>query len=149
MNVHALRLTQRLGFDYCSDTRGTCPFIPVWNAEVVACPQLPTTLPTLDELIGTGGLSKRNVAAHLLELTRKTPAADQVYTLHAEMEGGKLAPILDELLSGWKSQGYDLVSMRTLAESLDLKSLPRHEIAFGAIPGRSGTLALQGKEYLS
>lgn len=148
MNLHALRLTQRLGFDYCSDTRGTCPFIPVWNAEIVACPQLPTTLPTLDELIGTGGLSKRNVAAHLLGLTNKAPAADQVYTLHAEMEGGKLAPILDELLSGWKDQGYDLVSMRTLAESLDLKSLPRQEISFGALAGRSGTLALQGKEYL-
>src|SRR3989441_1600768 len=44
MNVHALRLTQRLGFDYCSDTRGSCPFIPVWRAEIVACPQLPTTL---------------------------------------------------------------------------------------------------------
>lgn len=149
MNVHALRLTQRLGFDYCSDTRGTCPFIPVWNAEIVACPQLPTTLPTLDELIGTGGLSKHNVAAHLLELTRKAAASDQVYTLHAELEGGKLAAVLDELLSGWKSQGYDLVSMRDLAESLDLKSLQRHEIAIGAIAGRSGTLALQGREYLS
>ena len=149
MNLHALRLTQRLGFDYCSDTRGTCPFIPVWNAEIVACPQLPTTLPTLDELIGSGGLSKMNVAAHLLELTRKTPSTDHVYTLHAELEGGKLAPVLDELLTGWKSQGYDLVSMRQLAESLDLKSLPRHEIAIGAIDGRAGTLALQGKEYLS
>jgi len=148
MNLHALRLTQRLGFDYCSDTRGTCPFIPVWNAEIVACPQLPTTLPTLDELIGSDGLSKRNVAAHLLELTQKA-AADQVYTLHAELEGGKLAPVLDELLSGWKRQGYDLVSMRELAESLDLKSLPRHEIAIGPISGRSGTLALQGKEFLS
>src|SRR5665647_227006 len=29
MNLHALRLTQRLGFDYCSDTRGHGPFIPV------------------------------------------------------------------------------------------------------------------------
>jgi len=149
MNRHALRLTQRLGFDYCSDTRGTCPFIPVWNAEIVACPQLPTTLPTLDELIGTGGLTKRNVAAHLLELTRKAPADGHVYTLHAELEGGKLAPVFDELLSGWKSQGYELVPMRALAESLDLKSLPRHEIAIGAVAGRSGTLALQGKEFLS
>ncbi len=25
MNVHALRLTQRLGFEYCSDGRGTHP----------------------------------------------------------------------------------------------------------------------------
>jgi hypothetical protein len=65
------------------------------------------------------------------------------------MEGGKLAPVFDELVSGWKAQGYDLVSLRTLAESLDLKSLPRHEIAIGAIAGRSGTLALQGREYLS
>jgi len=149
MNVHALRLTQRLGFDYGSDTRGTCPFVPLWNAEVVACPQLPTTLPTLDELIGTGGLTKKNVAAHLLGLTRKAPTTSHVYTLHAEMEGGKLAPVFDELVSGWKAQGYDLVSLRTLAESLDLKSLPRHEIAIGAIAGRSGTLALQGREYLS
>jgi peptidoglycan/xylan/chitin deacetylase (PgdA/CDA1 family) len=149
MNVHALRLTQRLGFDYGSDTRGTCPFIPLWNAEVVACPQLPTTLPTLDELIGTDGLTKKNVAAHLLGLTRRAPTIDHVYTLHAEMEGGKLAPVFDELVSGWKAQGYDLVSLRTLAESLDLKSLPRHEIAIGAIAGRSGTLALQGREYLS
>jgi hypothetical protein len=39
--------------------------------------------------------------------------------------------------------------MRTLAESLDLRSLPRNEIAFGGVAGRSGTLALQGKEFLS
>jgi peptidoglycan/xylan/chitin deacetylase (PgdA/CDA1 family) len=148
-NLHALRLTQRLGFDYCSDTRGTCPFIPVWRAEIVACPQLPTTLPTLDELLGTNGLTKANVAEHVLNLTRKPPATGHVYTLHAELEGGKFAPVFEAMLSGWKSQGYELVSMRALAETLDLKSLPRNEIAIGAVAGRSGSLAMQGKEYLS
>ena len=148
-NLHALRLAQRLGFDYCSDTRGRCPFIPVWRAEIVACPQLPTTLPTLDELIGTDGLTAKNVAEHVLGLTRERPAAGHVYTLHAELEGGKLAPAFEAMLAGWKSQGYDLVSMRTLAESLDLRSLPRNEIAFGSVAGRSGPLALQGKEFLS
>jgi undecaprenyl phosphate-alpha-L-ara4FN deformylase len=149
MNLHALRLTQRLGFDYCSDTRGTCPFIPVWRAEIIACPQLPTTLPTLDELIGTNGLTKKNVAAHLLERTKVPPPGGHVYTLHAELEGGKLSPVFDELLAGWKGQGYELVSMRGLAETLDLKGLPRNEIAIGEVPGRSGTLALQGKEFLT
>ena len=148
-NLHALRLTQRLGFDYCSDTRGSGPFIPVWRAEIVACPQLPTTLPTLDELIGTNGLTKNNVAEHVLNLTRERPAAGHVYTLHAELEGGKLAPAFEAMLAGWKNQGYDLVSMRTLAESLDLRSLPRNEIAFGSVAGRSGLVALQGKEFLS
>ena len=56
MSRHALRLTQEMGFDYCSDGRATLPdatpHIPVFNAEIIDCPQLPTTLPTLDELIG-------------------------------------------------------------------------------------------------
>jgi undecaprenyl phosphate-alpha-L-ara4FN deformylase len=51
MNRHALRLTQRLGFCYASDCRGKFPFIPVIDGEIVLCPQLPTTLPTLDELL--------------------------------------------------------------------------------------------------
>jgi undecaprenyl phosphate-alpha-L-ara4FN deformylase len=149
LNVHALRLTQRLGFDYCSDTRGTCPFIPVWRAEIVACPQLPTTLPTLDELIGKDRIKAHNVAAHVLRLTQEPPAAGHVYTLHAELEGGKLAPAFEDMLVGWKSQGYELVSLRAVAEKLDLKRLPRHEVTIGEFPGRSGTLALQGKEFLS
>src|SRR5262245_40022180 len=71
MNIHALRLTQRLGFEYCSDGRGAFPHLPVWNGELVRCPQLPTTLPTLDELIGREGTDESNVAAHLLERTRE------------------------------------------------------------------------------
>ena len=104
MNVHALRLTQRLGYDYCSDSRGTCPFIPVWRAEIVACPQLPTTLPTLDELIGSDGVTAKNVAEHVLRLTREAPATGHVYTLHAELEGMALAPVFEQLLVGWKAQ---------------------------------------------
>ena len=51
MNRHAYRLTQRFAFRYGSDTRGICPFMPVRNAEVILCPQLPTTLPSLDEIM--------------------------------------------------------------------------------------------------
>ena len=149
MNVHALRLTQRLGFDYCSDTRGRCPFIPVYRAEIIACPQLPTTLPTLDELIGLDGLTPENVAAHLLKLSENPPPTGHVYTLHAELEGMKLLPAFEALLAGWKAMGFELVSTRDLYRSLDVKSLPRHELVMGEIPGRSGTLALQGKEFLA
>jgi peptidoglycan/xylan/chitin deacetylase (PgdA/CDA1 family) len=72
MNPHALRLTQRLGYRWASDCRGTHPFVPVWNGEIVACPQLPTTLPTLDELIGMDDITADNVHLHLLQLTAKT-----------------------------------------------------------------------------
>ena len=124
--------------DYASDTRGRGPFRPLWNGVKIGCPQLPTTLPTLDELIGIHA----DVASHLLKLT-ETPA-DHVFTAHAELEGGRLIGDFEKLLSGWKRQGYELVSMRKLFLSLRVENLPRHEVIYGEVPGRSGTLALQG-----
>ncbi|MCC6197066.1 MAG: 4-deoxy-4-formamido-L-arabinose-phosphoundecaprenol deformylase [Burkholderiales bacterium] len=148
MNVHALRLTQRLGFDYCSDGRGTHPHLPVWNAEPIRCPQFPTTLPTLDELIGLGGVDEGNVAAHLLERTRDRKA-DQVYTLHAELEGMRLAPAFEQLILGWKAQGWTLCPVRSLFESVEPMALPRCTVQSGTVPGRSGTLLVQGPEFLA
>ena len=147
MNLHAYRLTQRLGFYYCSDTRGKRPFIPVCHAEIIACPQLPTTLPTLDELIGTDGVTADSVPRHILDLTGQPPATGHVYTLHAELEGNQFAGAFEKLLGGWRAQGYSLVSLREYAEGLDISRLPRHMVIDDAIPGRSGTVASQGAEF--
>ena len=149
MNLHAYRLTQRLGFDYCSDSRGSCPFNPIYNTEIIACPQLPTTLPTLDELVGVGGLTRDNVADHVLQLSGNAPPSGHVYTLHAELEGMKLAPVFERLLAGWRAAGYDLGSLRDYFSSLEATILPRHVVTKAEIPGRAGTLALQGKEFLA
>lgn len=149
MNLHAYRLTQRLGFDYCSDTRGTCPFVPVCRAEIIACPQVPTTLPTLDELIGADGITAANAAAHLLKLSAAPSAAGHVYTLHAELEGGRLAPLFEALLRGWDAQGYQLVALREIFAMLDVKALPRCEVDRAEIHGRAGTVAVQRGEFLS
>ena len=149
MNRYAYRLTQKLGFDYCSDTRGAHPFIPLYDAEIIACPQLPTTLPTLDELLGVDGLTEDTVVNHLLDRTRNAPPTGHVYTLHAELEGRKLMPVFEKLLVGWRDQGYDLVSLRDYFDTLRSKALPRHEVAVGELAGRSGTLAVQGPEFLA
>jgi peptidoglycan/xylan/chitin deacetylase (PgdA/CDA1 family) len=149
MNRHAFRLTQLLGFDYCSDTRGTRPFVPVQNAEVIACPQLPTTLPTLDELIGLDGIDEHNVVNRILDATKTSPPNGHVYTLHAELEGMRMAPIFDALLRGWKDQGYRLASLSEYFEWLPEKNLPRHEVVASEIPGRAGSLMVQGREFLA
>jgi undecaprenyl phosphate-alpha-L-ara4FN deformylase len=148
MNRHAYRLTQLLGFGYCSDTRGARPFVPVYQAELIACPQLPTTLPTLDELIGVNGVTVDNVAQHVLELSRDPLPSGHVFTLHAELEGLKLAPVLERLLEGWHAMGYDLMSLGEYFDSQPNKNLPRHETAVGEVAGRTGTLAVQGPEFL-
>jgi len=136
LNRHAAWYEER-HCSYASDTRGREPFRPLWDGVAIGCPQLPTTLPTLDELVGV----ENNVAGRILELTKEKK--NHVFTAHAELEGGDWHGILDALLSGWRDQGYELVSLKSLYESLDVASLPRSEVVLGEVPGRSGTLALQ------
>lgn len=144
MNRHALRMMQNMGFKYSSDTRGTHPFIPTWRAEIIACPQLPTTLPTLDELMNRDGITLDNIAEYILKLTETPSPTGHVYTLHAELEGGKWLPIFEQLLQGWQAQGYELVSMQQYLDGLDVAALPRHEVVMREVEGRVGTLAVQG-----
>ena len=145
MNRHAFRLTQKMGFEYASDTRGFCPFVPVQNAEIIACPQLPTTLPTLDELLGI----EEDAVSHLLKLSENPQPTGHVYTLHAELEGMKLIGLFEKLLQGWKSMGYEFVSLKDYYESLMHGKLPLHRIVYEEIPGRAGKLAMQGGQFLA
>ena len=149
MNPHAIRMTQRLGFDYATDMRGSQPFMPVVNAEVTLCPQIPTTLPTLDELIGIGNIAVDNVHDEVLAAARKPAPHGHVYTLHAELEGMKLLPVFERLLGAWQAQGVQLVATDTIAAGLERATLPRHTIAWMEVPGRSGLLATQGPEFLA
>ncbi|MGH8751046.1 MAG: polysaccharide deacetylase family protein [Burkholderiales bacterium] len=147
MNLHAFRLTQRLGFDYGCDTRGTCPFVPIVRAEIIACPQLPTTLPTLDEALASKG--KDGALQYLLKLTENPPPTGHIYTLRAEREGRKLAPLFELLIEGWRRQGYALTTTRTLFEALETKHLPRHEVAMSKLPGSNRMQMLQTREFLA
>ena len=144
MNEHAFMLEDEFNFIYCSDTRGSSPFLPMIGDHPITCPQFPTTLPTLDELLGRNGITPENVAEHLLDLTSDTPEYGHVYTLHAELEGLKLFPVMEKLLNGWKAQGYNLCSLNDLATRLDFSALPYCKVLQSEIPGRSGTLSIQG-----
>lgn len=149
MNAHALRLTQRMGLKYASDTRGTHPYIPVQNGEIILCPQIPTTLPSTAELVGLNGVSEANVAETLLSLTAAESSHPHVFALSAEREGMKLAPVLEKLLTGWHEQGYSITAMQDIADQLDRDTLPHHQVIRGTVPGRLGTLMVQGAEFLA
>jgi undecaprenyl phosphate-alpha-L-ara4FN deformylase len=144
MNVHAYRLEEEFGFTHASDVRGTCPFLPVVGGQVGRVPQLPTTLPTLDELVGRDDLTPGNVHEEVLSRTASL-SGHHVYTLHAELEGMKWLPTFERLLAGWQRQGYDLVSIEELSRLRPPGGLPKHDVVMGEVPGRSGTLAVQGE----
>jgi hypothetical protein len=102
---------------------------------------MPTSLPTMDELIGNPGIDERNVYRALLELTESDQ--NQVYTLHAELEGGLLAPAFEALLAGWAAQGHQLVALATQFKRIDAVEsarLPTLPLNWGGLAGRSGEL---------
>lgn len=148
-NPHALRLTQRHGFAYASDTRGRHPFIPVWNGEIVRCPQIPVTLPTLDELVTSPRQDPTELVGAVLALTANPPLHGHVFSLQATKALGKAPQAVEQLLAGWREQGYEVTSIQSLASRLDVDKLARHEIVVGKVPGRNGAVLLQGDEFLS
>ncbi len=144
MNADAYRIEAESGFRYASDSRGRGPYWPVIDGDVAGCIQLPTTLPTLDELIGRADLPNPTPVATLAAATEPGSPTGHVFTLHAEIEGGRESGSFDELLGIWLSQGYEPCPLSEYHAALDPARVPRCRVAVGTVPGRSGTLAVQG-----
>jgi undecaprenyl phosphate-alpha-L-ara4FN deformylase len=146
MNSHGLELEREYGLDYASDTRGHSPFWPTLPGGDVSCMQLPTTLPTFDELLGSDGIDDAGIAEAIFERSTRQAAisnAVQVFTLHAELEGMRLLPAFESLLQKWRAAGAKLCNMATLHEQALLSAIPRQPVIMGELAGRSGLLALQ------
>ncbi len=146
INPHVPRLEQAMGLDYASDCRGRAPFYPLLGGVRSHCPQIPTTLPTLDELLGCNGICEADVHESVMRACSDAPETGHVYTLHAELEGMQLQPVMERLLSSWRERGDRVGPMRDTYAALDLARLPVACIEQGEIPGRSGRVARQGLE---
>lgn len=149
MNEAALEQLDQWGIKYSSDGRANpnlIPYrlaLPTGNAKHV---QYPSTLPTLDEMIGVDDADAFGAVEKLLSITQSNPN-DQVFTLHAELEGQKLLPAFEKLLLGWLDQGHELVTMGELHQSWEatkqLDKIAVLPLTWGQIPNRSGDLIIQ------
>ena len=150
INDHALRLEASHGLRYASDTRiagddadAGSPFFPLLDGAPSGCLQIPTTLPTFDELVGQGGIDERNVGDAVFAASRRIPASGMhVFTLHAELEGLLLIDAFESLLMQWWDAGAMLSSMATLHERTAGRRWPTRAVVRAEIPGRSGKLAV-------
>lgn len=135
-NPATLEIQDRYGLDYAGDCRGEAPFYPIVNGRTLGTLQIPTTLPTLDELLGLDGRTPDQVNREIWDLLK--PDGLNVYALHTEVEGGALFETFDALLAGLNDRG---VQARTHADWLpELKAArpPAKEVARKEIPGRAG-----------
>jgi len=143
LNRYVIALEEQMGFKYASDVRGYGPFYPVMEGASSNCIQLPTTLPTLDEIIGSDGIDSSNCWETILEKSQEQRPHGHVYTLHAELEGMKLKPAMEKLLENWMASGFEFITLNQLYESLNKATLVKQDIKWGELDGRSGLLALQ------
>jgi undecaprenyl phosphate-alpha-L-ara4FN deformylase len=147
VNETALELERDYGLLYASDTRGRSPFWPMLKTGRSSCPQLPTTLPTFDELLGRDGIDESNIAEAVFRLTEKEAESGgsnlQVFTLHAELEGMRLLDAFASLLKKWQAADATITRMARIREVGLQTPLPDAAVIRGEVPGRSGLLALQ------
>jgi undecaprenyl phosphate-alpha-L-ara4FN deformylase len=131
-------------FLYGSDTRGAAPYLPAFGNTVTSVLEIPTTLPTLDELLGFHGGRPQDFSS--LVLARLEIGLPQVLTLHAEVEGGPFLSEFARLLARCRQRGVEFFRLEDWARELlrEPASLPVAQVNLQRLPGRAGRVSCQG-----
>ena len=142
-NAFSLGVYDEAKLQYASDSRGTHPFLPRAEGRTYRTLQIPTTLPTLDELLGRPEYPDDKLIDHYLSLLRTDTV--NVLTIHAELEGMLYLDLFRGFLTQIRKRGVKIALLRDVAADLlkDPASLPVCDLVPGTVDGRSGTLAVQ------
>jgi undecaprenyl phosphate-alpha-L-ara4FN deformylase len=141
-NAAALRALDAMKLDYRSDTRGRSPYRCALDGQILTTPEIPTTLPTLDEVMGRRDLPD---AAAVLKfyLAAFKPDTLNVHTIHAETEGMGQLELFTALVRALKQCGARFLQLREVAARLQISELPACEVVRATLPGRAGWISAQ------
>lgn len=142
-NAHSLAAYDEANLLYASDVRGTHPFFPRADGRIFRTLQVPTTLPTLDELMGRPEHPLPSIVPHFL--SRLVRHRLNVLTVHAELEGMRYIRLFRELLTGARGRSVRVVPLRDAVRenASDPSRVPVCDLVPGTVAGRSGTVSVQ------
>lgn len=141
-DAKSLAVYDEAGLDYASDARGMAPFLPRAGGRTFRTLQIPTTLPTLDELIGRPEFPEDRLIQTYLD--RLVPGALNAFTGHAELEGMHYSGWFERFLDAAAARGVRFVNLGEEANALAGQPVPVSDLIQGSVDGRSGTMAVQG-----
>ena len=143
-NARSRQVYDEAGLLYASDTRGASPFFPRIDGQTFRTLEIPSTLPTFDELMGRPEYPEERIVAHYLSLLRED--RPNVFTLHAEIEGMGKRGLYRALLRACADRGVQFIRLDDLARELLARrdTIPVCEQQQAEIDGRSGRVAVQG-----
>lgn len=144
-NDAALLALDEANLSYRSDTRGRTPYRCVVDGRVLRTLEIPTTLPTMDEVMGRPEVPD-NSAAIRFYLEQFRPDVLNVHTIHAETEGMGQLEMFTALVRELKSRGAEFVRLTDVAAQLNAAELPLCEVIRTTLPGRAGWISAQGPE---
>ena len=137
-NERVLEAKETFGFRYNSDCRGRNVFVPAFDGRRFA-PQIPTTLPTYDEVIGRDGVTDDNYNARLLD--RVSAAGLNVLTIHAEVEGIARTTLFTDFLDMCRERALRLHALGDVLAGTP--ALDTDAIAQAPVAGRDGDVCWQ------
>jgi len=141
INAHALRFFQEKGIVYTSDTRGISPFFPIMGEEKFDILQIPTTLPTLDEVVGIAGTEVSSLSKFFVD---SLIDGLNILTVHAELEGKRWTDVLETLIKETRERGFTYKRLLDIAiQCEDIMAIPTCEIVYGHVEGRAGEVSCQ------
>lgn len=141
-NVRSRMIYDEAGLLYASDTRNGLPFFPRLGGRVFKTLEIPSTLPTFDELLGRREYPDAGIVAHYLSLLREDTV--NVLTVHAEIEGMGKRNLFRQLLAACRDRGVKFIRLDDLARELlaDRTAIPVRDQVLAPIDGRSGVVAM-------
>lgn len=148
-NEKTLTVYDEANFLYGSDCRGSVPFFPKVGDKIFKTLQIPTTLPTLDELLGLSEYPPEKITPHYLSLLKVS--YPNIMTIHAELEGMKYLSWFKEFLQNLKQNNIEFKTLEMIAEKYleQRNEINICEVIQGEVPNRSGKLAIQSTGVIS
>jgi undecaprenyl phosphate-alpha-L-ara4FN deformylase len=144
-NLAALKILDGRGLSYHSDTRGHTPYLCAIDGITLDTPEIPTTLPTMDEVMGTRGLNTSDAIVRFY-LEQFSDSRLNVHTIHAETEGMSQLDTFAAIVRGLIERGARFVQLREIADRLFRTELPVCEIKRIGLRGRAGWISAQGEK---
>lgn len=141
VSADSLEVQDAMALSYSSDSRGRLPFHPVVEGRTFKTLQIPTTWPTIDEILGENGIAEDTINDHYLSILQ--PGLN-VHTLHAELEGGIFSGVFSELLKKLVAADVRFITLAEAAVEYGADA-PACTLEVGELPGRPGNVAIQGK----
>ncbi|HUM01393.1 MAG TPA: polysaccharide deacetylase family protein [Thermoanaerobaculia bacterium] len=159
-NALSVEAYEAEGIEVSSDTRGGEPFFPERSdGRASTVLEIPSTLPTLDELLalpGAGAGSRTEQAceslrARVREKDRSGVGSSrnvtEVHSIHTEIEGGPaFSASFARLLAGWRSDGVRFLTLEEQGRtSRSAGAPPVRKLTFTRLPGRATPVATGGE----